>query len=257
MGPFQGPLSVALTVAGSDSGGGAGVQADLSTFAAMGVWGTCAITAITAQNPGEVVAIHALPATVVRAQIEAVCSFFQVGAVKTGMLWSGELIEAVADELTRLVPGVSLVVDPLMVATSGARLLRDDAGRALVERLIPAARLVTPNLWEAAILAEVEQISSPAEMEAAARTITERYGTPSLVKGGHLSGAPVDVLWDGTDLHRLVGSRIEGPTHGTGCRLSAAIAAGLARGMSLVDAVISGKEHVARVLLSKAVPRST
>lgn len=252
MGSLQEDRPVALSVAGSDSGGGAGIQADLRVFASMGVWGTCAITAVTAQNPREVSAVHPLPASVVSDQIAAVCAFYRIGAAKTGMLWSAEIIEAVAAALARFAPDVPLVVDPVMVATSGGRLLDDAAACALTQRLLPCACLVTPNLAEAAILAEVDRITSEREMESAARAIARRFGVPTLVKGGHLSGDPVDVLWDGAELHRFSGRRVRAATHGTGCTLSAAITAGLARGASLKESIAAAKEHVARLLAGLA-----
>jgi hydroxymethylpyrimidine/phosphomethylpyrimidine kinase len=241
-----------LSVAGSDSSGGAGIQADLRTFASMGVWGTCAITAVTAQNPREVGAVYPLPPSAVSDQIAAVCAFYRIGAAKTGMLWSAEIIEVVADALARHAPDVPLVVDPVMVATSGGRLLEDAAVRALTQRLLHRACLDTPNLAEAAILAEVDRIASETEMAAAARAIARRFGVPTLVKGGHLSGDPVDVFWDGSGLHRFGGRRVRAATHGTGCTLSAAITAGLARGVALKESIASAKEHVTRLLAGLA-----
>ena len=248
-------LPVALTIAGSDSGGGAGIQADLKTFAALGVYGTSALTAITAQNPGGVTAIQAIDPPVVAAQIGAVRDYFRVGAAKTGMLFSQEIIQAVAQALAAHAGGdingpLPLVADPVMVATSGARLLNDDAVGALCEHILPRAALITPNMDEAAILAQ-RPVEREEHLEPAARIIYSRFRVPVLVKGGHLRGSPeaVDIFWDGTIVRIYSSPYVAGKNpHGTGCTLSAAIAAHLARGCSLMDAIAEGKRYLHRAL---------
>ena len=221
----------ALTIAGSDSGGGAGVQADLKAFAAAGVYGTTAIVALTAQNTVGVAAVHEVPAAFVVAQLEAVLSDIGVDAAKTGMLFSTPIIEAVADVLDgRDVP---LVVDPVMVASSGAKLLREDAVEALVRRIFPLATVVTPNLLEARMLT-----GSPAGVlrgELAERLV-ELGARAAIVTGGHGDDA-VDHLFDGRAHVEIPVERVDsGATHGAGCTHSATLAAGLAKGLPLVDA---------------------
>lgn len=239
---------VALTIAGSDSGGGAGIQADLKTFQAFGVFGTSALTAVTAQNTLGVRAVHTVPVDVVRAQIEAVAEDLAPAAVKTGMLANAELVEAVAGSL-RAHSLPSYVLDPVMVATSGDRLLDRDAERAVLERLVPLATLVTPNLPEAAVLTGRE-VASEADMLPAARTLVERGAGAALIKGGHLHGDTVtDLLWDGRDATTWRRARIQGRnTHGTGCALSAAACAVLARGGSVHDAVERALAFVAAAI---------
>lgn len=226
-------IPVALTIAGSDSGGGAGIQADLKTFHAFGVFGTSAITAITAQNTQGVRAVHAVPGAVVREQINAVATDFDVRAVKTGMLATRELVELVASAL-REESLVNYVLDPVMVATSGDRLLADDAVQAILAELVPLSTLVTPNLDEAGILSG-RPVHDVDAMKAAARLLVERGAQAALIKGGHLAGdRVVDVLFDGRDFALFERPRIASTsTHGTGCTLSAAIAAGLAHGRPL------------------------
>ena len=240
---------VALTIAGSDSGGGAGIQADLKTFHAFGVYGTSAVTAITAQNTLGVHAIHAVPLHDVRAQIDAVCSDFRPRAVKTGMLATAELVV----EVGRAIEHHGLeryVLDPVMVATSGHRLLERDAEAALVESLLPRAAVVTPNLDEASILAG-HVVSTLDEMRSAARALVDRGAGAALVKGGHLEGDAVDLLWDGSSEHLFRRARIDTVhTHGTGCTLSAAIAAGLAHGSELATAVERATRFVGRAIAS-------
>ncbi len=247
-------LPVALTIAGSDSGGGAGIQADLKTFAALGVFGTSAITAITAQNPAAVTAIQGIDPKVVAGQIAAVMDYFPVGAVKVGMLFSTEIITAVADALERCTAAAQtpppIVVDPVMVATSGAKLLNDDAVGALCERILPLAALLTPNMDEAALLAG-GPVSREAHLQPAARAIAERFGVPVLLKGGHLQGSTeaVDVLWDGGRVAVLRRPFLDGvDTHGTGCTLSSAIAVNLLRGMPLARAVAEGSAYLQSAL---------
>lgn len=242
-------MKQALTIAGSDSGGGAGIQADLKTFAALGVFGTSVITAITAQNTREVRGAYELPVEWIRAQMEAVLDDFEIGAAKTGMLSSVEIIDTVADVFEER--GLkNLVVDPVMISKSGYRLLRDDAVSALKSRLLPMARVVTPNLHEAALLAGFE-IASIDDMGKAARDIAAMGPRAVVVKGGHASFAlAVDVLLvDGAieELHPD-GPVRERSVHGTGCTFSAAIAARLAYGDSVHDAVHAAKRYVTRVI---------
>jgi hydroxymethylpyrimidine/phosphomethylpyrimidine kinase len=242
-------MKQALTIAGSDSGGGAGIQADLKTFAALGVFGTSVITAITAQNTREVRAAFNLPTDWIRTQMETVLDDFEIGAVKTGMLSSADIIETVSVVLEDR--GLkNIVVDPVMVAKSGHRLLRDDAVSTLKSRLIPMARVVTPNLHEASLLAGFE-ITSLDDMKRAARDIAALGARAVVVKGGHAAFAlAVDVLFtDGEliELHPDAPVR-ERSVHGTGCTFSAAIAARLALGDPLRDAVVAAKRYVTRVI---------
>jgi hydroxymethylpyrimidine/phosphomethylpyrimidine kinase len=238
-------MKTALTIAGSDSGGGAGIQADLKTFATHGIYGTSAITALTAQNTLGVMAIHAVPAEFVTAQIEAVAEDIGCDAVKTGMLATAAIVEVVAAAVEGLeLP--NLVVDPVMVAKGGDRLLADDAVHAVRTALLRLARVVTPNIPEAEVLAEMP-IRSIADMREAARRIL-RFGPAAvIVKGGHLAGDTItDLIVDGTDAIEISGPRIEGRhTHGTGCTLAAAIAARLALGESLEQATRGAREYVA------------
>lgn len=245
---------IALTIAGSDSSGGAGIQADLKTFSMFGVYGASVVTALTAQNTVAVTGVLPTPAEFVTAQIDAVCSDLGVGAVKTGMLASAAVVRAVVDGIDRfrLQP---VVVDPVMVATSGADLIDAAATTALRERLIPRAALVTPNLPEAARLLDEPIAETVAQMEAQGRIIQSRFGAGAvLVKGGHGSGAEaVDVLVPGYGMAALLLPlpRVETTaTHGTGCTLSAAIAALLACGLSLEDAVRQSKRFVWQALSS-------
>ncbi|MEE8274122.1 MAG: bifunctional hydroxymethylpyrimidine kinase/phosphomethylpyrimidine kinase [Alphaproteobacteria bacterium] len=237
--------AAALTIAGSDSGGGAGIQADLKAFSALGVYGVSVITALTAQNTSEVRAIHEVPPEFVGAQIDAVMDDIRIGAVKTGMLSSVAIIDTVAAALHRHAPP-AVVVDPVMVAKSGDRLLRADAVAALRERLVPLATVITPNLPEAAVLLDREIARNAEEMADSCRAL-KRLGSGSvLLKGGHLGGAEsVDVFYDGSEWLRLSAPRVDTHnTHGTGCTLSAAIAAHLARGDPLADAVRQAKDYV-------------
>jgi hydroxymethylpyrimidine/phosphomethylpyrimidine kinase len=245
---------VALTIAGSDSGGGAGIQADLKTFAALGVHGTCAITCITAQNPKSVSAVQPVRASVLHAQLDAVFSELRPDAVKTGMLYSSKLVEVVTRYFHDIrKPAPALVVDPVMVATSGARLLRPDAIRVVKRDLLPLATLVTPNLDEASLLLE-RKVGSIQEAKDAAREIFEHWGCAALIKGGHRAGDPeaVDVLFSNGRFTLLKSRFIRGAaTHGTGCTLSAAIAASLAAGSGLITAVRRGKTFVTAAIESR------
>jgi hydroxymethylpyrimidine/phosphomethylpyrimidine kinase len=242
-------MHTALTIAGSDSGGGAGIQADLKTFAALGVYGTCAVTAVTAQNTLGVTGIVALPPEIVTAQIEAVAGDIGVGAVKTGMLANGAIVQAVAAAIDALrLPLV--VVDPVMIAKSGDRLLDDDAVAALKSDLLGRAFVVTPNVPEAEVLADMT-ISSAEDTREAARRILALGPCAVIVKGGHLAGAEaVDLVYDGREFRELCGPRIDTRhTHGTGCTFSAAIAANLTLGRSLRDAAEHAKNYVTRAIL--------
>lgn len=240
---------VALTIAGSDSGGGAGLQADLKTFAACGVHGTTVVTAVTAQNPQAILAVAPCSPRLLAQQLDAIFSALTPAAVKTGLLVNAQQIRVIAQILARH-PRIPLVVDPVMVATSGRRLLATSALRTLCQTLLPRALLVTPNLAEAAILAQ-RTVRTLEEMHTAAREIHTRFGCAVLVKGGHLIGATkaTDCLFDGTKFWLLPSRRIGGvTTHGTGCTLSAAICAGLARGEKLPEAVQLGKKFITRAI---------
>jgi len=242
-------IPVALTIAGSDSGGGAGIQADLKTFAALGVHGTCAITAVTAQNPRRVLGVQACKPEIVRQQIEAVFAEFSPGAVKTGMLHSAEIIRVVVEFFKRR-ESPPLVVDPVMISTSGARLLKPSAIRLLKSKLLPLARLVTPNLFEAEILIG-RKLNSIEDLRLAAKEIHRRFGCAALVKGGHLrdSREAADIFFDGRTELLLTAPRVKGlKTHGTGCTYSAAIAGFLARGKPLPDAVRRAKDYITQAI---------
>ena len=240
-------LARALTIAGSDSGGGAGIQADLKTFAALGVYGMSAITAITAQNTCGVSAVQAIDPEVVAAQIRAVVADIGVGAAKTGMLFSVEIIQAVAATV-RAVTLRPLVVDPVMVATSGDRLLQRQAEESLVQEIIPLAAIVTPNLAETEVLVG-RQVSTLDDMRAAAEQIVAAGARAVLVKGGHAIARATDVFYDGTRLELLQGEVVDTHnTHGTGCTLSAAICAYLARGAALLEAVRRAKTYITGAL---------
>jgi hydroxymethylpyrimidine/phosphomethylpyrimidine kinase len=240
---------VALTIAGSDSGGGAGIQADLKTFAALGVHGACAIACLTAQNPKRVLGVEACSPKMLRQQIEAVWEELKPAAVKTGMLFSVENIRVVAkffQNSKRETQNVKLIVDPVMMATSGARLLPPAAEKILQEKLLPLATLITPNLDEAEILAE-QKISSPEDLRAAARKIQARFGGAVLAKGGHLKNCrtAMDIFYDGETELLLSAPFIKNvSTHGTGCTYSAAITAALALGHDLPHAVEIGKNFI-------------
>jgi len=241
-------IPIGLTIAGSDSGGGAGIQADLKTFHAFGVFGTSAVTAITAQNTKGVTAIHAIPLDMVRAQIDAVVEDLRPGGIKSGMLATANLVSAVAGAIHD--HGLlNFVMDPVIVATSGDRLLDSDAEQALITELLPFSALVTPNLHEAGILTGAG-ISSVEEMRGAARELVGMGAGAALVKGGHLAEAEaVDLFWDGTEERVWRRAHMDTPhTHGTGCTLSAAVAAGLARGHALLDAVDMAVDFVARAI---------
>jgi len=238
----------ALTIAGSDSGGGAGIQADLKTFQALGVYGMSAITALTAQNTVGVLAIHETSPDMVAAQIDAVADDIGVDGAKTGMLSSAPIIRTVADRVRRWGLGPVLVVDPVMVAKSGDRLLREDAVRALVEQLLPLAAVVTPNLPEAEVLVG-HALRTDDDIRAAAREILALGPRAVVMKGGHRQGDAADLFFDGEREVRLEAKRIDTTsTHGTGCTLSAAIAARIALGDDLLDAVRAAKVYLTAAL---------
>ncbi len=248
-------MRLALTIAGSDSGGGAGIQADLKTFHQFGVFGTSVLVAVTAQNTRSVSAVHTIPVDMVRAQMAALAADLPPDATKTGMLATSDLVEAVVDGIRRF-SFPNLVVDPVMVATSGDRLLTVDAERLVAERLVPLAAVVTPNIPEAQILIG-HSIEGPDDMEEAGRALVAFGAGAALVKGGHLevaSGADplvVDVLVTADEVTTFTHTKVvTTSTHGTGCTLSAAIAAGLARGAGLTRAVASSLDFVHRAIES-------
>ena len=242
-------IPVALTIAGSDSGGGAGIQADLKTFAALGVHGTSAVACLTAQNPRRVLGVKSCSPKMLRQQMEAVFEELKPAAVKTGMLFSPENIGVVASFLQNRkskIRNPKLVVDPVMVSTSGAKLLEPAAVKILLEKLLPLATLVTPNLAEAEILSG-QKISSVESMREAARKILSHFGGAVLVKGGHLKNSreAIDVFFDGETELLLSAPFVRGvSTHGTGCTYSAAICAALALGQDLPQAVATGKKFI-------------
>ena len=241
-------MKIAQTIAGSDSGGGAGIQADLKTFHQYGVFGTSVLVAITAQNTLGVGAVHAVPRDVVDAQINALAADLPPAAVKTGMLATAELVRTVAAAIRRYGFG-QYVLDPVMVATSGDRLLDSDAERTVRELLVPLAAVITPNLDEASILVE-DKVDDIASMERAGRSLVQMGAHAALVKGGHLSESTLtDVLVVGDRVFRMTHPRIDtDSTHGTGCTLSAAITAGLALGRSLDRAVTDALDFVHRAM---------
>jgi hydroxymethylpyrimidine/phosphomethylpyrimidine kinase len=237
----------AMTIAGSDSGGGAGVQADLKTFAALGVYGTSVLTAITAQNTVGVYAVHEIPTGIIAAQIDAVITDIGADAVKTGMLASTAIIECVAGQLQRhRVPW--LVVDPVMLAKSGDRLLWEDAVEALRVRLVPLASVVTPNIPEAEVLTGIK-IANSRDMRQAAERIVAMGARSVVVKGGHRDGPATDLFYDGSRFQEFSAPRIDTRnTHGTGCTFASAVAAGLARSMEVIEAVALAKEYVTEAI---------
>ncbi|MBQ7158276.1 MAG: bifunctional hydroxymethylpyrimidine kinase/phosphomethylpyrimidine kinase [Treponema sp.] len=240
-------MNTALTIAGSDSCGGAGIQADIKTMTANGVYAMSAVTALTAQNTTGVTGIMEVTPDFLREQIKAVAEDIFPDAVKTGMVSSADLIRVIAESVKKY--GMkNLVVDPVMVATSGAKLLKDDAIQSLKDELLPLATVITPNIPEAEVLADCK-ITSPEEMEQAAKKINSAYGCAVLVKGGHSMNDANDYLYDGTEGTWFQGKRINNPnTHGTGCTLSSAIASGLAKGKSLKDSVKDAKEYISGAL---------
>ncbi len=237
----------ALTIAGSDSGGGAGIQADIKTMTVNGVFAMSAITALTAQNTTGVTDILNSTPEFLAHQLDAVFTDIYPDAVKIGMVSSAELIQVIADKLTEY-DAKNIVVDPVMVATSGARLISDDAIAVLKEKLLPLALLSTPNIPEAEVLSGME-IHSPEDMEKAAGRIYDAFGCAVLLKGGHDLNDTNDLLCTGDGLRWFKGKRIDNPnTHGTGCTLSSAIASNLAKGMSLEDSVDQAKRYISGAL---------
>jgi hydroxymethylpyrimidine kinase/phosphomethylpyrimidine kinase len=238
-------IAIALTIAGSDSGGGAGIQADLKTFAALGVHGTSAITCVTAQNPRRVLGIEPCRPDTVRLQLQAVFDELPAAAAKAGMLHSAAIIRVVA-RFFQDRPRTPLVVDPVMIATSGARLIATTAVNVLRDELLPAATLVTPNIDEAGLLIG-RRLRSVEDLRFAAREIQRRFGCAALVKGGHLGGLreAADIFFDGRTELLLTAPFVRGlRTHGTGCVYSAAITAYLAQGFMLAVAVARAKEFI-------------
>jgi hydroxymethylpyrimidine/phosphomethylpyrimidine kinase len=242
-------IPAALTIAGSDSGGGAGIQADLKTFAALKVYGLSVITCVTAQSPRAVQGIEACSTKMIRRQLETVLEEFRPPAVKTGMLFSTGIIRAVASFFSKKHAPL-LVVDPVMISTSGRALLQPAARRALCEDLIPRAMLLTPNLHEAQVLAG-RRIKSLADLSLAAREMHSRFGCAILAKGGHLPDMKraIDIFFDGKRELRLSAPFFRGKkTHGTGCTYSAAVTACLARGYSLEESIKGGKKYITRAI---------
>lgn len=239
---------IALTIAGSDSGGCAGIQADIKTFSALGVFGTSAIASLTAQNTLGVQGVLPIDPAFVALQIRSVLSDLNVGAIKTGMLGTRDIVLAVAQELRGL--SIPLVIDPVMVATSGDRLLTEDAVSAYIEHLFPIATLITPNLNEAAVLTNTPVARSLAEAKAQGAMLISMGVNAVLVKGGHGEGnQAVDVLMNATGAHEFSSPRLNTKnTHGTGCSLASAVAAGLAKGLPLPEAVGQAKTFLANAL---------
>ncbi len=236
----------ALSIAGSDSCAGAGLQADLKTFSALGVYGATVVTAITAQNTLGVSAVHLVPAGMIAAQLEAVFSDLSIGAVKTGMLGGEDAIEAVAASLDRFAAGIPIVVDPVTISTTGSRLLEKGAERALAERLFPRASLITPNLHEAAALLDMAVAGSREEVEHQAQRLLAFGPSAVLIKGGHGTGADAtDIFCDGANFQTFTAPRLAAAnTHGTGCTLASAIAAFLVKGLPLERAVAEAKAYL-------------
>lgn len=239
----------AMTIAGSDSGGGAGIQADLKTFAALGVYGTVTLTAITAQNTVGVTGVHEIPLDMIIAQMDAVMGDIGADAVKTGMLSSREIVEVVAGQVKK--HGIrALVVDPVMVAKSGDPLLREDAVEAVRSFLVPLAAVVTPNIPEAESLTGMT-IETDADVREAAERIIQMGARSVVVKGGHREGPAADLLYDGVRFQEFSAPRIDTVnTHGTGCTFASAVAAGLAQRKTVEDSVAQAKEYVTEAIRS-------
>ncbi|MBN2538506.1 MAG: bifunctional hydroxymethylpyrimidine kinase/phosphomethylpyrimidine kinase [Deltaproteobacteria bacterium] len=232
-----------LTIAGSDSGGGAGIQADLKTITALGGFGMSVITALTAQNTLGVHGIHEIPIDFIEKQFDAVATDIGVDAAKTGMLSSSEIMRTVAGKIKEY-RIKKLVVDPVMVAKGGAMLIKQEAKKTLIEELLPLACVITPNVPEAEELTGME-IMTVEDMKKAAKDIHRMGAKNVFVKGGHMSGDALDILYDGVDFHEFTSERIDTKnTHGTGCTTSAAIATGLAQGMDVYEAVKRAKEYI-------------
>jgi hydroxymethylpyrimidine/phosphomethylpyrimidine kinase len=238
--------SCCLTIAGSDSGGNAGIQADLRTFHAYNLHGCSVITALTAQNPFEVSAIHYCPGNIISAQLDAVLNTYSIKALKTGMLGSSETIEIIAGKLSKY-PDIAKIIDPVVIATSGAKLINDNAISSLKKSLLPLATLITPNIPEAEAISGIK-ITSKESLHSAAKKIYDSFGTSVVIKGGHFFDEEKsdDVFYDGKSLMTFSSGRISNPisTHGTGCSFAAAIAAELTLGASLPDAIKGAKKYV-------------
>jgi len=247
----EGMIRKALTIAGSDSGGGAGIQADIKTFTAFGVYGMSAITAITAQNTVGVQLVYDLPIEIVVEQIKSIAVDLRPDAVKTGMLSSPAIVNAVADSITRYnLPKV--VVDPVMVAKSGDPLLSESARSTVKERMLPIATVITPNLFETEVLLG-QKIKTLEDMKAAAAELKKSGCKWVVVKGGHMEGETeaIDVAYDGNEFHLVKSPRFDTPhTHGTGCTFSSAIAAGLAKGYAPLQAIKTAKEYISAAIHS-------
>ena len=240
-------MNTALTIAGSDSCGGAGIQADIKTMTCNGVYAMSAVTALTAQNTTGVTGIMKVTPDFLREQIKDVVTDIFPDAVKTGMVSSSELINVIVDCI-KTYKLKNVVVDPVMVATSGAKLISDEAISTLKSKLLPVATVITPNIPEAEVLSQME-IKSEADMETAAKIINQQYGCSVLMKGGHSLNDANDYLYDGTEGTWFYGKKIDNPnTHGTGCTLSSAIASNLAKGLPLKTAVEKAKEYISGAL---------
>lgn len=244
-----------LTIAGSDSGGGAGIQADIKTMHSLGCYGMSAITAVTVQNTLGVKAVHGVPTDIVRGQIEAVLEDIGADAVKIGMLQSAEIVECVA-EMLRAYNINNVVLDPVMVSTSGKRLLAEDGIEVLIERLIPLTRVITPNIPEAELLLGISIESNKESMSSAARELARRFDTSVLLKAGHMVGDDlIDFFYDNEEntLIELPSKRVDSRnTHGTGCTMSSAFASYLAKGWSLQDAARGAKEYINNAIIRGA-----
>lgn len=241
-------MKTALTIAGSDSSGGAGIQADLKTFIANGVYGMSVITSVTSQNTTGVFGVYDIPAEAVASQLDAVFTDIYPDSVKIGMVSSAEIVDVIAEKLRRY-GAKNIVLDTVMVSTSGCPLITEDAKSALIEKLFPLADIITPNIPEAQVLSGID-ITDESSMLAAAEKIGSEYNVRVLLKGGHLSDSAEDILYDNGNIYRYVCERVNNPnTHGTGCTLSSAIAANLAHGMNFDEAIRSAKQYITGALL--------
>jgi hydroxymethylpyrimidine/phosphomethylpyrimidine kinase len=246
----------ALTIAGSDSGGGAGIQADLKTFSAFGVFGTSVITAVTAQNLKGVFAIQPIDPEVVQKQLMAVLEGFPIKAIKTGMLFSAEIIAIIADTLANpQYAHIPIIIDPVFAATSGGKLIKDEAIRVLTGKLFPKAALITPNMPETEILLD-QHLETPGHLEQAAIELFTRFNVPVLMKGGHLnSGQAIDIFFDGKNMKKFESAFVLGiNNHGSGCTLSSAIAGSIAGGQGRLT--LSEAIHIAKMYITRALENS-
>ncbi|MCR4789476.1 MAG: bifunctional hydroxymethylpyrimidine kinase/phosphomethylpyrimidine kinase [Treponemataceae bacterium] len=242
-------MNTALTIAGSDSSGGAGIQADIKTFTSLGIYGMSAITSVTSQNTKGVQDILYLTPHIVESQIDSVFDDIFPDGVKIGMTGNSEIIEIIAQKLNNY-QAKNVVLDPVMISTSGKILLEKNAVKDLMEKLFPVANLVTPNLSESQVIAGIE-ISSKAEMEEAAKIIFKKYGSPVLIKGGHLKNECSDFFYSGNEEYWFSEKKIENSnTHGTGCTLSSAICANLAKGMDMLHSIEDAKEYLTGAIKS-------